>query len=337
MAYKNIAVRAAFVNVICLAQLLHAQSGIAPIDIERVGQSGWQFLKIDGDARQAALAGAYTAISFGDANAIFGNPAALSDVTNFNVQLNAIQWIADIGHQSIAVAANAGDIGVFGASIVKLNYGEMAETINLPIDAGGTTPYVTGNTFSANDIAAGVSYARKITDKLSVGGNMRWMREQIAELSMTNWSVDFGTMYYIGLKSLRVAIVARNFGPDSKFGGWSEQYQTESVNIRLPLDFRVGLAMDFMDEEQSPHLLTVTMEGDHPNDGKEKFNLGASYSFEKTIFLRCGYKFNYDVQRFTFGAGLNYSSGRTIGTVNYAYVDFGELTHVHMISLGFAF
>jgi hypothetical protein len=95
--------------------------------------------------------------------------------------------------------------------------------------------------------------------------------------------------------------------------------------------------MDFMDDEQSPHLLTAIIEGDHPNDGLEKFNLGASYSFEKTLFLRIGYKFNYDVQTFTFGAGINYSFGGSLGTVNYAYVDFGELTHVHMISLGFAF
>ena len=337
MAYQSRNICKAIIGIACLASSVNAQSGIAPTDIERVGQSGWQFLKINGDARQAALAGAYTAISFGDANAIFGNPATLSDVTNYNVQINSSQWIADIGHQSIAIAASAGELGVFGASVARLNYGDMAETVNLPIDGGGTTPYITGNTFSANDIAIGLSYARKITNNLSFGGNVRWMREKIAELSMTNWSLDFGTLYYTGLKSLRIAIVARNFGPDSKFGGWSEEYQTESVNIRLPLDFRVGLAMDFLDDALSPHLLTMVVEGEHPNDGKEKYNLGASYSFEKTVYLRCGYKFNYDVQTFTCGAGLAYSYGGSTGTVNYAYADFGELTHVHTISLGFTF
>jgi hypothetical protein len=325
---------ATFVITFFLPATLEAQSGIAPNDIERAGQSGWQFLKINGDARQAAMGGAYSAISQGDASAIFGNPASLADITGFNVQVNALKWVADIGHQSVAMAASIGDVGVVGLSLAMLDYGDIPETINFATGAGGTTPLVTGNTFGANDIAAGVSYARRITDKLSVGGNVRWMRQTIAELSMNNWSVDFGTMYHTGFKSLRIAVTARNFGPDSRFAGWSEEYQSESDKVRLPLDFRAGMAMDFLDYEQSPHLLTVVVEGDHPNDGKEKYHLGISYCYDNTFFLRGGYKFNYDVQRFTFGAGFSYPVGSTVGTINYAYVDFGELTQVHMISIG---
>jgi hypothetical protein len=316
---------------------VRAQTGIAPNNIERAGQSGWQFLKINGDARQAAMGGAFTAISAGDASAIFGNPASLADVKGYDVQVNVLRWVADIGHQSVAVAANLGDVGVVGASLAMLDYGEIPETINSPLAGGGTTPLVTGSTFTANDFAAGFAYARKITNSLSVGGNIRWMRQTIAELSMNNWSLDFGTLYYTGFKSLRVAVTARNFGPDSRFGGWSEEFQTESDNVRMPLDFRAGVAMDFLDEEHSPHLLTVVLEGDHPNDGAEKFQVGVSYCFDKKFYLRGGYKFNYDVQHFTFGAGVSYPLGPCVGTINYAYVDFGELTQVHMFSLGFSF
>lgn len=319
---------------------LLAQSGlpgISPNEIERVGQAGWQFLKINGDARQAAMGGAFAALSPGDAGAIFGNPAALADITGFDIQLNALKWVADIGHQSVALAASLGEVGVVGVSLAMLNYGDIPETINEATGSGSTNPVVTGNTFGANDMAAGVSYARQITDKLSVGGNVRWMRQTIAELSMNNWSFDIGTLYRTGFESLRIAITARNFGPDSQFGGWSEEYQTESDNVRMPLDLRAGIAMDFLDRDQSPHLLTVTVEGDHPNDGPEKFHLGMSYCFDKTFSLRGGYKFNYDVQRFTFGAGISYPFGNGVGTINYAYVDFSELTQVHMFSIGFAF
>ncbi|MFZ4620868.1 MAG: PorV/PorQ family protein [Bacteroidota bacterium] len=319
------------------AEFMAAQTGISPNSIERNGQSGWQFLKINGDARQAAMANAYTAIGKGDASAIFGNPASLSDVKNYDVQLNSLQWIADISHQSAAVAVNMGDAGVFGMSVAMLGYGDIPETINLSSGTTGTSPTVTGVNFTANDITAGISYARKITDQLSVGGNVRWMQQQIAELSMHNWSLDFGTIYFTGFRSLRIAITARNFGPDSRFAGWSEQFQTESDNVRMPLDFRAGIAMDFFDEPGSEHLLTVVMEGDHPNDGREKMHLGASYAYDGTFFLRGGWKFNYDVQRFTFGAGVNYPMGATVGSISYAYVDFGELTQAHMFSLGFSF
>ena len=326
-----------FVLILLFNVIVHAQSGISPSNIERVGQSGWQFLKINGDSRQAALGGAFTAISNGDAGSIFGNPASLADVKNINVQVNTLKWVADITHQSLAVAVNLGWIGVVGASVTMLNYGDIPETIFAPAGSSGTDAVITGKMFSANDIAAGISFARKITDNLSVGGNFRWMQEQIAELSMRNWSLDFGTMYYTGLKSLRIAITARNFGPDSRFGGWSEQYQTESEYVRMPLDIRAGMAMDFFNEDDSPHLLTVVAEGDHPNDGVEKFCVGASYSFKGIFFVRAGYKFNYDVQGLTFGVGISYSLGDLQGTLNYAYVDFGELTQVHMLSLGFSF
>jgi hypothetical protein len=186
-------------------------------------------------------------------------------------------------------------------------------------------------------MVAGLTYSRKITDNLSVGGSVRWMQQQIAELSMNNLSLDIGTMYYTGFRSLRIAITARNFGPDSRFGGWSDEFQTESDYVRMPLDFRAGIAMDFLDEEGSPHLLTAIVEGDHPNDGKEKFHLGLSYGFDKIFFIRTGYKFNYDVQKFTFGVGITYPFGSTQGSINYAYVDFGELTQVHSFSLGFSF
>jgi len=322
--------------VLLIANQLSAQSGISPNDIDRAGQSGWQFLKINGDSRQAALGGAFTAISKGDANSIFGNPAALSDIENIDVQVNILEWIADINYQSFAAGINLGQFGVVGVSLAMLDYGDIPETINSP-SSSGTIPLLTGKNFTANDMAIGLTYSRKITDNLSVGGSVRWMQQQIAELSMDNISMDIGTMYYTGFRSLRIAITARNFGPDSRFGGWSDEFQTESDYVRMPLDFRAGIAMDFLDEEGSPHLITAVVEGDHPNDGKEKFHLGVSYGFDGIFFIRTGYKFNYDVQKFTFGAGITYPFGTTQGTINYAYVDFGELTQVHSFSLGFSF
>lgn len=333
MSRRARTVVAALLNIVWVAGSLHAQSGIPAEDIERVGQSGWQFLKINGDARQAAMAGAFSAIARGDAGSVFGNPASLADVRGIDAQANVVQWVADIGHQSLAVGAHFGDVGVFALSVATLDYGDIPETINMNV-GGITAATVTGATYTARDITAGLSYARNITEALSIGGTVRWMRQTIAELSMDNWSVDVGTMYFTGFRSLRIAVTAKNFGPDSKFGGWSEEYQTESENVRLPLDFRAGVAMDFLEGEQSPHLLTVVLEGNYPNDGPEKVHLGASYGYDDTFFLRAGYKFNYDTQGLTFGAGIAYPLGDIVAKVNYAYVDFGVLTQVHMLSLG---
>ena len=188
---------------------------------------------------------------------LFGNPASMVDVQNIDISLSHSNWIADIDYQTIAVAKNFGDIGVFGINLVYVNYGDMFETINSPIAGEDRTDQVvTGNTFSASDIAVGVSYSKQVTDKLSIGGNLRYITENIAELSMSNWAIDFGTMYYTGWKSLRIAMAARNFGPDVNLTGWSEEFQAEAEDIRMPLEFRVGVAMDFFEEEGDPNFLT---------------------------------------------------------------------------------
>lgn len=315
-----------------------SQVGIAPNDIERVGQSGWQFLKINSDPRQAAMGGAFTAISRGDANAVLGNPAALAHVAKYDLQLNTVRWIADINHQSAALAANWEGIGVFALSFVTLDYGDIPETVNSLIPGENRTEaVVTGSFFSARDLALGLSYGRRITDKLTLGGSVRWLRQEIAELNMTNWSLDFGTIYYTGFKSLRLAMSARNFGPDSHLTGWSEQYQAEPDDIRMPLDFRVGVAMDFFNRNAGRHALTVALDGDHPNDGPEKLHLGAEYNYEGKLAVRGGYRFNYDEQGLTLGAGLHYAFSNLSGSANYAFVDFGALSQAHMFSFGMAF
>lgn len=324
--------------VITIAFLMSCKliaQGIAPANIERVGQSGWQFLKINGDARVAAMGGAYVAASRGDASSTFGNPASLSDVKNIDISLSNVNWIADIKYQTIALAKTFEDIGTFGINLAYVDYGDMIETINSPIvGEDRTTQVVTGNTFTASDIALGISYSKRITDKLSIGGNVKYIKESIAELSMSNWALDFGTVYYTGLKSLRIAMTARNFGPDVTLTGWSEEYKAEATDVRMPIDFRIGIAMDFFDYPDSPNLLTLSLEGDHPNDGPEKVNFGAEYSFQDIFFVRGGYKFNYDEEGLVLGLGLKYEISGYSGRFNYAYVDFGNLNKVHMIQLG---
>lgn len=309
------------------------QSGIGLYNVERVGLSGWQFLKIDGSARQAAMGGAYTAISNGNSEAIFGNPSGLVNVNNYDVFFSKVSWIADISHQSVALAKNFNRFGVIGISAVSLDYGEIEETINAPITGVEATKVVlTGATYTAGDIAAGLSYAKNITNRLSIGLNLRYLREQIADVHMQNISIDFGTTYYTGFRSLRFAMVARNIGGDQNLVGWSEEYQTRAVDVRMPLDYRLGVAIDFFEKKSNPHFITAVIEGVHPNDGPERANIGLEYWYNNVFAIRTGYRINYDEESFTFGGGLKTRGLR----INYAYVDFGRLKQVHMFSLGFS-
>ena len=311
-----------------------AQSGIEPNDIERVGLSGWQFLKITANAKHSALGGTFVANSQGDAGAVFGNPSALVDVENSSISLGQVNWFADISYQTASIAKNFGSRGVIALSVATLSMGDIVETINSEIVGESRTEAVqTGNTFTGGDLAAGLSYAQQVTDNLSIGGNLRYVEETVADLSMSNVSMDIGTTYNTGWHSLRLAMVARNLGADQTLAGWSEDIQAGPVEIRMPIDFRIGVSMNVLESEGSPHVLGIALEGSHPNDGPEKINAGLEYTYAKRAALRAGYRYGYDEESLTFGAGVNMTMGNYATGFNYALVPFGRLGLVHMFTI----
>ena len=104
------------------------------------------------------------------------------------------------------------------------------------------------------------------------------------------------------------------------------------------MSYSFGAAMDIIEKtDNSPHLLVGVAEFIHPNDGPEKINVGAEYSFQNLLALRGGYRFNYDEESFTIGGGLNLSTAYGTFKVDYSFWDFGILDTVSMFSIGLGF
>ncbi len=272
-----------------------------------------------------------------NANAAFGSPAILAHIPGFDVQFNSMNWIADIKHSSVAISKGFGKYGTFGLSYVAMDYGDIPETIHEERQGGTTAPVITGEYFTGSDIALGLSYAKLITDRLSLGGNIRYINEEIAGIGMSNWAIDFSTLYYTGINSLRLSIAAKNFGSDTHLVGYSEELQSEPVDIRMPLEFRTAVAYDFFALDEDNNYLTVVLEGKVQSDGSEKVNVGTEYVFQNMIYVRGGYRFNYDSEGLTFGLGVRYPFGAYGISFNYTYLDFGVLNQVSMFSFGLVF
>ncbi|HEX3072183.1 MAG TPA: hypothetical protein VHP30_01095, partial [Ignavibacteriales bacterium] len=75
----------------------------------------------------------------------------------------------------------------------------------------------------------------------------------------------------------------------------------------------------------------------HPNDNKERVNSGLEISFYDRLYLRGGYKYNYDDEDITAGAGVNIPFNSTIVRFDYAYGMYDLLPDSHRISLGVDF
>ncbi len=321
---------------------LHAQyrqdSGINPPPFERVGQSGWQFLHLPTVARNAALADIKSGLTNNDASSIFSNPANLVDVKNVDATFSKLNYVADISYVTVAVAKNFGGWGVFGLSFANLDVGTMYRTENVyNEDLGITQRSGDLGTFTAGDILIGFSYARSVTDRLSIGGNLSYIRETLDDVTNKNWNADFGIFFRTGFHSLRLSMLARNFGPDTEFFGFTEIYGLPQ-SVRMPIDFRMGIAYDFLEGTNgNPHKLTGYLEGVHPNDAPERIHTALEYTFLKIFSLRAGYKFNYDEQGLTLGGGLNFDMSGIKGRIDYAYLDYGRLNSVHLFTIGFGF
>jgi hypothetical protein len=318
--------------------------GVHPMEYSQVGTAGWQFLKLPTNARTAAMGGILSALGYGDAMSALTNPAALADVTSLDVMFSYMDWVADIKFSTASVVKDLGIWGIIGVNFAFVDYGEMIRTENIEFyNAGGSSigvfPVTEGlGLFSANDLAIGLSYARQITDKLQVGGNLRFLQERLDDATTNNWSLDIGTMYYTGFKSLRIAMVGKNFGPDAEFVSFEERIGIEPVRVKMPFYLALGGAMEIIEKQKdNNHRLTLAAEYALPNDSEEKINIGTEYAFSEMLFLRAGYRFNYDVEGLTLGAGLNYSMIGMRLKVDYAFLDFGLLNQVHMFTLGLSF
>jgi opacity protein-like surface antigen len=317
--------------------------GIGTTDFEQVAMSGWQFLKLPTTARNGALGGVISSLGHGDASSALTNPASIMDVKNIDVAFTQMNWLVDIAYYSGAVVKNFGKWGNIGVNFIYVDYGDMPRTENRRLinETGQYTGQVQqildDGTYSANDYAIGLSYARQITDRFQVGGSIKYVSETLDDASAGAVSIDIGTVFYTGLKTFRIAMTGRNFGADTQFLSYNTRIGVPAVQVKMPMVFTLGGAVDLLEGgEDNPHLLTVAAEFVHPNDGPEKVNVGAEYTFMSFASLRGGYRFNYDEEGLTLGAGLKVKPrGNLTVAINYAYIDFGRLNSVNMFTLNF--
>ncbi|MFC1569535.1 PorV/PorQ family protein [bacterium] len=334
--FQNIEIRLLVLLMIAIIPIQAQDNDLTrldPVEFSRVGLSGWQFLHLPTTARNAALGGIKCGLTRNDASAIFTNPAKLVDIKNMDAAFTRINYVAEISFITVSFVKNFGSWGVFGLSVANLNAGDMIRTENLL--TGGRSGDL--GTFEAGDILAGISYARQITDRLSLGGNISYIEETLDDVKAKNWDLDFGVSFKTGFRSLRFDVIIRNFGPDTRFVGFSEQYG-DPASVRMPLDYYMGVGFDFMGgNENDTHTLSGFLELVHPNDNEERLHTAVEYMFSEFFHLRSGYKFNYNEQGLTAGVGLNVDVMGVLARLDYAYLDYGRLKNVQMITMGFKF
>lgn len=327
---------------LCTGGIVFGQSA----SITKTGTTAASFLKIGIGARAVGMGGAYAAVS-NDISALYWNPAGLGYATYGEAVFNHIDWILDTRYDFAAATLVVDGIGTIGVSFASMGVGDMDVTTT-------TMPEGTGERFTAGASMFGLLFAKNLTDRFSIGFNIKYIREHLWHMSAQSVGIDFGTMYIAPIfNGLRIGASMSNFGPKMRLEGRDNLilvktgaggqniinagYELDSYD--LPLIFRVGLATDAFNEENNR--LTLAVDAVHPNDNTEYVNSGLEYSWANIVALRAGWKSAFErggEQGLTWGIGLQNSFATPLDfLVDYAYQDFGRLKEVHYFSFGIRF
>ena len=321
---------AAAVGLLLFQPEIHAQS------FNKAGRASFQFLRIGIGARQTAMGEAGLSV-VQDVNSIFWNPAGVTGIASTEASFSYNRWFADMNYVAAAAAVQWSGVGVIGASFANLGYGDIPEA--LATTESGSSDTRTGQTFTGSDLMAGITFARQFTDNLSIGVTAKYLREKLFIYSVSTYAFDVGTFYDTKFKGIKFAMSAQNFGKAVEFlsvGSRLEGYD-------IPLLFSIGASVDVISPKEAffnageSQLLTLAVETVNSNDYGERWHIGAEYGFMDFLFLRGGYRFNYDDGNVSFGAGLRKKFGDLDLRVDYSYVSYEFLSSPQRISLTIGF
>lgn len=312
---------------------------------QKLAQTGFKFLYVSNDARVSSMAETGTSLRFGYASSMFYNPAGMANLNKLvDVSFGQTQWIADINYMSgsLAFAPFDNNFGVFGISVVAVDYGSFYQTVR----STGERGFEEIGTYSPTALSVGIGYAKMLSEKFSIGANVKYATQTLGtgvtaiaadgnyveeDFKTNTVAFDFGVIYKTGFKSLNVGMSIRNFSKEIKY---------VDENFELPLTFRVGMSMDMMDiiqPDQDMHTFNLAVDATNPRDNKEYVNIGGEYIFMNTLALRGGYSGFDNNGGLTAGAGVMQEVAGFLLAVDYAYAPFDIFDAVHRFTVRFSF
>jgi hypothetical protein len=301
-------------------------------------------------ARAMGMGETFAAVA-NDVSALYWNPAGITTIPSMSVAFSQSQWFAEMYHNYAGIVVPLTESDVFGISAQSLTTKEQQVTTVEQPDG-------TGIYYSVNDLAIGLSYARVMTDRFSVGFTVKYIQQDAYNVSANTVAIDAGTYLRTGFHNLIIAMSVSNFGGNMQLEG-RDLISKSDINTQisgeynpdsrlkteawpLPLNFRVGVAMDVIGGSDpiiasESHRLLLAIDGNHPNDNFERLNIGGEYGWNEMFFARFGYKVNYDVEKWTIGAGVRATVLQQQIRFDYAYVDYADLGKVSRFTVELRF
>lgn len=335
---------------IIMINLLFTTTFIYSQNVSKTGTTSASVLEIGIGAASTSMGGAFVSI-VDDVSALYWNASGIANLTGYQAMVSHTTWIADTRHDFAGLVLPLGDFGTIGLSLVSLSMDDMkVRTVEQP---NGT-----GEFFSAGDLVVGLSYARKLTERFSIGFTVKYIEQNIWHMKANALAIDAGTTFKTDLfGGMVIGASMSNFGTSMKLDGRDTRYfirldeskqgsnETIPTNIEmdeweLPLTFLIGISTYVF--QKNNYELKVAADAIVPNNNYQSMNVGLEFGILNYINLRGGYNslFLEDSEGgLSMGIGVTSKMLLSIATVNfdYAFRDFGRLENIHTFSLGIKF
>ncbi len=297
----------------------------------RIGTFGAEELRVPVGSRTVALGGA-TLADVSGVEALFFNPAGLaaSDAKT-EVTFTHTAFIADQDVNYFGLARGFGDWGWLGLSAKVYSVGEIPRTTE-------SAPDGTGEIFTPTYSTLGLTYSRRMTDRVNFGGTVYYVAERILQETASGVAFDFGFQYQTGLGGAALGMSLKNVGPSMAFAGSDLDFgvvrpgddptaQPRTVApstspFELPTYFQFGASYPLLGKG----IYRATAYAAYQNNSfsRDEFRGGLEWTYRDDLALRAGYAGTGDEDDlfgFSYGAGV-----RIPMATNKLYVDYAGQT-----------
>ena len=305
-------------------------------------------------ARVVALGGITLPMHDGDLQTVTFNPSSICPSMDNQISLSYVgDFKMGTNYAMAQYSHTFNKLGSFAATVQYNNYGEM--TYNTE---SGTTD---GSTFNVSDYVAVLGWGRELTDKWSIGANLKYAGVQYETGRAGALGVDVAATYW-SYSNWAFTLAGRNIGHqlfivdmqnDEKWLPFTLDFTASKKLDHLPLTIVMGYSdiLHWNKTYDDPLHLNATYDpitGDYTTPSKVSqfftnlgchFVLGGEMELGKNLLLRASYNYanhhNMDVPETRTLVGLSAGFGVRIKAfqIDYAYSRSNIVGSPHFLSL----
>jgi hypothetical protein len=216
-------------------------------------------------ARSIGLGGAFVAAA-DDPLATVWNPAGLTQSLQNEVHFETARYFEDTSINTLSFVMPARRLPTLGFTMLSMSSGGFERTDELNTSLG---------TFDNKDMAFLISASKSLTQKFSVGANLKIVNQQVEDFKSSGVGADVGVLYTV-VPRVKLGLSMLNLGGPS--------LSPRDVSETYPMEVRGGVAVAYM---HGKGLLSV--EADHRDGPGTTFHAGTEVWFMDQFGLRAGY------------------------------------------------